>query len=605
MEGILKEFLSSFEKAETNFLESCCEYLFEKEDYIKSPSKQNDEKRVSEWNNFLNNIDVKSFMEKIDSERVKKFDLVDAQFWDINYDKKTILLFMCKHFLFDNLKALDLRDMGTGKSIFGSNPIIKALIFELPLFCYLKNSTSERDFIKVLLNIYTKNISMDLELKTTLSYLKQMNYILYLIFFHNDVVSKQWIKEFQLKLYDVTDNEVDFQFDNMYFPNYNTNHIKGSTNQKKNFFLILGLCHNYYTTLVDFSNSNIGNIGATCISEMLKHNNTITSLNLSSNQFDDVGFNDLAQSLQNHTALLSVNLSGNKIGEGAQSIAETLLINSTLSFINISDVDLRGKGVEYIAKSLLVNTTLTSINLGANQLGPDGAQAISATLQKNHTITLINLQNNMFGIEGIQYITDALMNNGTITEVDLSANRIGDEGASILSHLIESNTTITTLSLNCNQIGEEGANSISSALAKNSTLQILHLEYNKLSKRGIKAISLSLIQNDTLQSINLESNLIGKKGAKWISCCLKQNSTLTHINLRNNKLEGGVDFITEALKYNTTLTSINLEYNAFFGGQTLEDCLQLNSTIIQLHLQGNLIPDSKKNAIHQLLEKRS
>jgi len=126
----------------------------------------------------------------------------------------------------------------------------------------------------------------------------------------------------------------------------------------------------------------------------------------------------------------SLYLSGNNdIGdEGATKVSESLMTNTTLTELYLRSNKIGVEGAAKISESLMINTTLTTLNLNYNSVGDEGAAKISESLMKNTTLTELNLYGNSIGAKGAAKISELLKINTTLTSLNLSCNHIYSDG---------------------------------------------------------------------------------------------------------------------------------------------------------------------------------
>ena len=110
--------------------------------------------------------------------------------------------------------------------------------------------------------------------------------------------------------------------------------------------------------------------------------------------------------------------------------------------------------------------------------------------------------------------------------------------AMLLAECLKTNKGLRVLNLNCNLVGEVGTIALSKVLSNTGVnccrLTKLGLQYNQVKDNGAGAISEMLQTNTTLQELGLSNNKITTKGAITIAEGLANNTTLTRLEVARN-----------------------------------------------------------------------
>ncbi|CAF3547885.1 unnamed protein product [Adineta steineri] len=249
-------------------------------------------------------------------------------------------------------------------------------------------------------------------------------------------------------------------------------------------------------TSLDLSYSQIEDVGAEHLANVLQYNTTLTTLCLWNNKIGDIGAEHLADALKHNTTLTTLDFKENEIGnDGAEYLADALRHNTTLNVLDLEYNQIGDVGVQHLADALQQNTVLASLNLTYNRLGHVGAEHLAVALRHNRTLTTLYLKNNEIEDAGTEHLADALQHNRTLTTLDLEENEIGDAGAQHLADALRHNKRLTTLNLSINQIGDVGAQHLADALQYNPTLSSLNLAYNEIGRTGGEHFTNALLYN--------------------------------------------------------------------------------------------------------------
>lgn len=193
----------------------------------------------------------------------------------------------------------------------------------------------------------------------------------------------------------------------------------------------LGNLLNFNKTLSTLSvqEANIGNVGATLLSQALHINTSITFLNLSANSIDAQGCVMLASALTENKSLTHLNISRNLIGSrGAQTLATALHHNRHLLHLDVGRQRLKGKlgqdGAKVLAHCLMLNNVLRVLRIGRNRLGFEGCRHLAGALLTNRTLQVLDLGCNKIGIEGSIQIANAVLQNSCVEYVIIGHRRL-------------------------------------------------------------------------------------------------------------------------------------------------------------------------------------
>uniref|UniRef100_A0A6B2L6J7 Uncharacterized protein n=1 Tax=Arcella intermedia TaxID=1963864 RepID=A0A6B2L6J7_9EUKA len=252
-----------------------------------------------------------------------------------------------------------------------------------------------------------------------------------------------------------------------------------------------------------------------------------------------------------------------------------------MSLSNNASYSMRSEGAHKVSKMLITNSTLKHLDLKGNQIGGDGV-AFLVNVLVNHNTSLARLamsDNKIRDKEGTDAIAELLEKNSTLRELQLNSNPI--EGGIIpICKGMKHNHTLHALYLNSCGLGKY-TQVIGDLIGTTHSLKILHLRENYITDAGLSDISSGLECNSSIMQLNLEYNSFGPLGIKTLVESLKKNKTLMKIYLSENKIQDGINHISDLLKYNSTLTSINLS-NPYYkqGTVPLEPLTQFLTQLV-------------------------
>ena len=134
--------------------------------------------------------------------------------------------------------------------------------------------------------------------------------------------------------------------------------------------------------ILNFSDNNISDAGATDLAQALHHNSTLKVLHLSRNNISDAGATALAQALHHKSTLKELHLYNNNISDvGATDLAQALHHNSTLKTLHLSNNNISDVGATALAQALHHNSTLETLLLLNNDgIGEEGARQLVQAL---------------------------------------------------------------------------------------------------------------------------------------------------------------------------------------------------------------------------------
>eukprot|EP01124_Arcella_intermedia_P011734 TRINITY_DN1815_c0_g1_i6.p1 TRINITY_DN1815_c0_g1~~TRINITY_DN1815_c0_g1_i6.p1 ORF type:complete len:1241 (-),score=297.98 TRINITY_DN1815_c0_g1_i6:577-3831(-) len=603
IDAVIKKLWSS---GGSKLLKQLCEYLFEKQQYLNSNLDKDHYKM--QWNNFLSKPNIDVFMQHVISRPSKfKLNINDVQYWDINYDKKWIMLFFNQQFLLESTNA---NDVFTHLSLFSHSPISKALLFDYSLYCNI-NKVPEEIYIHKIFS-KCKNIE-DPIFHNFLTY-NEVSYYLYMRVI--DIDSS--FTTFFLLNNGSADRTIDEQYKEKLVPQFNVKYVTPQKIWRRDYnmlsYYILGSVN--HVTSMDLTEAFIGNEGALMISKCLKITKSLSSLCLTYNQIGQDGAYHISESLKNNNSVTSISLKGNPITiEGVKSVSQMLKQNSTILFLDLSGITMEGDAVQPLSDALNSNSTLTSLNLYFCKMGPEGAKLFSSCLKSNSSLKSLSLTSSNIDNDGFISLFTSIQSNpksnletfniasnninkdgfnslleclkaAPLSSLNLHGLKIGTENAANLFNHLKDNRTVTTVYLSYNNIESDVVNPISECLKVNQTLSTIDLSDTNIGEK-LSLITDALKLNSTVTSLSLIRTSIGIKGAKLLSDYLKESNSIVHLNLLGNSIEWeGTQAISESLRINTSLRGLILTANSIGnkGLKAIADTLIVNSTLISLDL---------------------
>ena len=194
--------------------------------------------------------------------------------------------------------------------------------------------------------------------------------------------------------------------------------------------------HQLTHLVLEFTNQNLGDQGATAVAESLGKlvNLNHVELDFTSNKLGAQGATAVAESVGklvnlNHVVL---NFQYNRLGaQGATAVAQSLgkLVNLNHVELNFDDNSLGDPGATAVAESLgeLVNLNHVVLNFDSNRLGAQGATAVAKSLGKlvnlNHVV--LNFAFNNLGAQGATAVAESVGKLENLNHVVLNFENIG------------------------------------------------------------------------------------------------------------------------------------------------------------------------------------
>ena len=247
-----------------------------------------------------------------------------------------------------------------------------------------------------------------------------------------------------------------------------------------------------FSVLIKSTVNDIGDTGATSLSDALKSNTTLTKLNL----FSQHKRNNTQMTPINNPLFSTLKSTANNIGDtGATSLSDALRSNTTLTRL-----DLRCKCKRSNTQMVSINKPLFSVLIKstANPIGDTGMTSLGEALKSNTTLTKIDL-----GGKHKRNITQMASINNPLFSIFIKStgNSIGDTGAKSLSDALKSNTTLKQLDLE----RENKRNNKQMTSINNQLFSIFNKStVNDIGDTGVKSLSDSLKSNTTLQQLDLD-----------------------------------------------------------------------------------------------------
>ena len=156
-----------------------------------------------------------------------------------------------------------------------------------------------------------------------------------------------------------------------------------SREHKRNNTQMASINNPLFYVIMKSTGNKIGDTGATSLSEELKSNTTITKLDLSREHKR----NTQITSINNPPFYILIKSTGNNIGEaGATSLSDALKSNTTLTKLNLSGKYKRTRTIAPTSTPFFIVIKST-----ANNYGIRGATSLSGALKSNVTLTELNL----------------------------------------------------------------------------------------------------------------------------------------------------------------------------------------------------------------------
>ncbi|XP_029071233.1 leucine-rich repeat-containing protein 34 isoform X2 [Monodon monoceros] len=240
---------------------------------------------------------------------------------------------------------------------------------------------------------------------------------------------------------------------------------------------------------------------------ILKNNPYINGLDVRYNLIGDVGASCATELLQKQHNLIYLNLMFNDIGpEGGELIAKALHKNTTLKHLRMTGNKIENKGGMFFAAVLQINSSLEKLDLGDCDL-EESTVHLGHMLKENQCLVELHVCKHDMKNCGMKHLCDALYLNRSLRYLDVSCNKITQDGMVCLADVLKKNTTLEVIDLSFNRIENAGANYLSDTLAShNRTLKALSVVSNNIEGEGLVALSQSMKTNPTLSNIYIWGN---------------------------------------------------------------------------------------------------
>lgn len=226
---------------------------------------------------------------------------------------------------------------------------------------------------------------------------------------------------------------------------------------------------------LDLSSNQIGDLGAQELLRVLRGNMTLEILNLSGNKLQTAAV-AVSELLMDLNALRLLDLSNNNLGdEGATRIAEVLPQNTTLIRLNLNYNKIGFKGARKLWAGLAENTRLKTLNLKGNLIGDMGTMALDSGLLTNSTLLSLDLAENHITQSGSLRVVEALRVSKGLEELMMQGNIVGEDAGVSFAQTLKNNKTLATLNLNGTKLGWAAAVAFGQALQVNTTLASLSI----------------------------------------------------------------------------------------------------------------------------------
>ncbi|ODM97794.1 Leucine-rich repeat-containing protein 45 [Orchesella cincta] len=195
--------------------------------------------------------------------------------------------------------------------------------------------------------------------------------------------------------------------------------------------------------------------------------------------------------------------------------------------------------------------------------------------------------------------------------IDLKGRGLRGVDCIALGKILASNASIQHLNLSDCLLLPQGFQALLDGVSKNTHLEVFELRGNNIQFANmLEPLGTMLKVNSNLKSLIMEWNQIGcTKDAFQIFCDgLSINSGLEHLDLRNNQIsdECAIE-LAAALKHNKVMRDLDLRWNSIGvkGARAFYDVLNINSTLTQVQLGGNFVPEEIVQHIDQILKQRN
>ena len=235
--------------------------------------------------------------------------------------------------------------------------------------------------------------------------------------------------------------------------------------------------------------------------------------------------------------------------------------NDHLDYIDLSVCGLTDSKISLLFQGLANGSPLKELDLSHNNLGVDGVRRMVPFLESARNLRELCLSDNRdTNTECFRLLIKALhAGGGYIQELRLWDGKIED--ITSLEHYPLPHLKVLYLSKN-------NIHSLPTSLENYTNLEELHLSNNQIGNEGCRSIAKLLQKEGThLNLLNLYSNDLGDEDAETLADSLKYNTSLTDIHLEGNdiKEKGHRAF----LKLVNDVSSIERTYNSNHTLKTL------------------------------------
>jgi len=284
------------------------------------------------------------------------------------------------------------------------------------------------------------------------------------------------------------------------------------------------------------------------------------------------------------------------LGDGLQYFSRSLYFIKDIIKLDLSDNNLNSKSITSLAKAIKYNFSLKTLILKNNKMSNQGCKNLFSNLiSKIDRINLfqLDISNNDIGSDGVESFSEFLKRTKSLVNLNISNNLIGTLGAKVLKDGFNNNTSIKILNFSFNGICGAGLGYIKEYLSKSRILQTLNIGGNYLLEDGCKHMAEIISYNKTIRTLFLDWSDINVNGAVIIAHSLNINKAISNLEISNNGLDkkSFVDFLNILKPENNILCNFGIGFNNFGieGIKKLNDFMKINSSIIQLNLEGNYI----------------
>jgi hypothetical protein len=217
----------------------------------------------------------------------------------------------------------------------------------------------------------------------------------------------------------------------------------------------------------------------------------------------------------------------------------------------------------------------------------------------------VNLKSNNIRNEGVEIIFKNLIEDSKLIYLDLSNNEINYKGVKIISKYINENISLSILILDDNNLDYEGCKFINKLLTKKNNITELSLANTNIEK-GIKLIFEGISKNRMLEKINLSNNNLNNYKNDIIPCInyLNLNTTLIKISLEKNLIDDDfINIIYKNIIPNEIIINVSLKLNEITDKsfENLKNISKMIKSLIYFNLSGNYLSENNINEIEKIL----